>query len=177
VKEKILNLLRQTTKPYRYVGGEEGSIKKDLSKVKLKTCLMFPDMYEVAISNLGHRILYHILNRKEEILCDRTYAPATDFAEILQKNNLPLYSSDNFIPINEFDVVAVSLSYELSYPTMLKLFEMSNIPIKSIDRTENSPIIIGGGSCAYSPEPLWEFIDLFNIGDGEKSLPLIYEKI
>lgn len=177
MKEQILNLLKQTTKPYRYVGGEDGSIKKDLSKVKLKTCLMFPDMYEVAISNLGHRLLYHILNKNERILCDRTYAPANDFAEILSKNSLPLYSSDNFIPLNEFDILAVSLTYELSYPTMLKMFEMGKISIHSKDRGENEPIIIGGGSCAYSPEPLWEFIDVFNIGDGEKSLPLIYEKV
>jgi len=177
VKEKILNLLKQTTKPYRYVGGEEGSIKKDLSKVELKTCLMFPDMYEVAISNLGHRILYHILNKNDKILCDRTYAPAVDFAQILQENNLPLYSSDNFIPLKNFDVLAVSLSYELSYPTTLKMFELGGISVKSTDRKEDEPIVIGGGSCAYSPEPMWEFIDAFNIGDGEKSLPLIMEKI
>ena len=88
MKEKILKLLKQTTKPYRYVGGEEGSIKKDLTKVELKTCLMFPDMYEVAISNLGHRILYHILNKKENFLCDRTYAPSSDFLGLLEKNNL-----------------------------------------------------------------------------------------
>ena len=177
MKEKILNLLMQTTKPYRYVGGEEGSIKKDLSKVELKTCLMFPDMYEVAISNLGHRILYHILNKDEKILCDRTYAPAADFAKILRDNDVLLYSSDNFIPLKDFDVIAVSLSYELSYPTMLKMFEMGGIPVKSAERKEQDPIILGGGSCAYSPEPLWEFIDAFSIGDGEKSLKNIYEKI
>ncbi len=177
MKNKILNLLKQSTKPYRYVGGEEGSIKKDLSKTELKTCLMFPDMYEVAVSNLGHRILYHILNKQENILCDRTYAPASDFAKILQENNLPLYSIDNFIPLKNFDVLAVSLSYELSYPTMLKMFEMGRISVKSADRNEDEPIVLGGGNCAYSPEPLWEFIDVFNIGDGEKSLPKIYDEI
>lgn len=177
MRERIFELLRQTTKPYRYVGGEEGSIKKDLTKIELKTCLMFPDMYEVAISNLGHRILYNILNKDEKILCDRTYAPAVDFAQILQKEKVLLYSSDNFIPLNEFDVIAVSLSYELSYPTMLKMFEMGGISVKSADRNENEPIVVGGGSCAYSPEPLWEFIDAFSIGDGEKSLYQIHEKI
>ena len=177
MKEQILNLLKQTTKPYRYVGGEEGSVKKDLSKVELKTCLMFPDMYEVAISNLGHRILYHILNKDEKILCDRTYAPATDFAKLLEENNLPLYSSDNFIPLKNFDVISVSLSYELSYPTMLKMFELGQISIKSAERKDDEPIILGGGSCSYSPEPLWEFIDAFSIGDGEKSLKNIYNKI
>ena len=177
MKEKISNLLKQTTKPYRYVGGEEGSIKKDLSKIELKTCLMFPDMYEVAISNLGHRILYHILNKEENILCDRTYAPANDFAKLLEEKQLFLYSSDYFIPLKDFDVIAVSLSYELSYPTMLKMFELGGISIKSQERQENEPIIIGGGSCAYSPEPLWEFIDAFSIGDGEKSLKNIFKKI
>ena len=177
MRERVLNLLPQTTKPYRYVGGEEGAIKKDLSKVELKTCLMFPDMYEVAISNLGHRILYHILNKDERILCDRTYAPAVDFMEILQKNDVPLYSSDNFIALKDFDVISVSLSYELSYPTMLKMFEMGRISVKSVDRQDNEPIILAGGSCAYSPEPLWEFIDAFVIGDGEKSLIKIYDKI
>lgn len=177
MKEQILNLLKQTTKPYRYVGGEEGSIKKDLSKVELKTCLMFPDMYEVAISNLGHRILYHVLNKDEKILCDRTYAPDNDFAKLLQENKLSLYSSDNFLPLKDFDVIAVSLSYELSYPTMLKMFELGNIAVKSADRDEDSPIIMGGGSCAYNPEPLWEFVDIFTIGDGEKSLKKVFEKI
>ena len=177
MREQILNLLKQTTKPYRYVGGEEGSIKKDLSKVELKTCLMFPDMYEVAISNLGHRILYHILNKDEKILCDRTYAPAVDFMKLLQEHKLPLYSSDNFIALKDFDVISVSLSYELSYPTMLKMFELGGISVKSIDRKENEPIVIGGGSCAYSPEPLWEFIDAFCIGDGEYSLKNIHSEI
>ena len=177
MKERILELLRQTTKPYRYVGGEEGSIKKDINKAELKVCLMFPDMYEVAISNLGHRILYNILNKDEKILCDRTYAPSPDFAQILQKEGLSLYSSDHFLPIKEFDVLAVSLSYELSYPTALKMFEMSGISVKSADRNEDEPIVLAGGSCAYSPEPLWEFIDAFSIGDGEKSLLLINQEI
>ena len=177
MKEKILELLRQTTKPYRYVGGEEGSVKKDINKAELKTCLMFPDMYEVAVSNLGHRILYNILNKDEKILCDRTYAPSPDFAQILQNEGLPLYSIDHFLPIKEFDVLAVSLSYELSYPTMLKMFEMAGITVKSAERKEDEPIILAGGSCAYSPEPLWEFIDAFSIGDGEKSLLLINQKI
>lgn len=177
MRNKVLNLLKQTTKPYRYVGSEEGSINKDLEKVKLKTCLVFPDMYEVAISNLGHRILYHVLNKEETILCDRAYAPAPDFAKILQENDVPLCSNDKFIPLRDFDILAVSLSYELSYPTLLKMFELGNISIFSKDRKEDEPIIIAGGSCAYSPEPLWEFIDLFNIGDGEKSLPEIYSRI
>ena len=138
---------------------------------------MFPDMYEVAISNLGHRILYDILNRKEDMLCDRTYAPASDLVNLLIENNIPLYGVDLFLPLKDYDVLAVSLLYELSYPTILKMFELGGISIKSEDRTEDEPIILGGGVCTYNPEPMKEFFDVFSVGDGEESTLKIFEKI
>ena len=137
LKNKLFTLLKGVNKPYRYIGSEDGAIKKDLTKVSFKACLMFPDMYEVAISNLGHRILYDILNRKEDIVCDRTYAPANDLMNLLVENDIPLYGVDLFLPLKEYDVLAVSLLYELSYPTILKMFEVGKISIKSKDRAED----------------------------------------
>ncbi len=177
LKNELFTLLKRVNKPYRYIGSEDGAIKKDLSKISFKACLMFPDMYEVAISNLGHRILYDILNRKEDMVCDRTYAPAVDLMNLLVENNIPLYGVDLFLPLKEYDVLAVSLLYELSYPTILKMFELGKISIKATDRTEDEPIILGGGVCTYNPEPMKDFFDAFSIGDGEESTLKIFEEI
>ncbi|MDD3593597.1 MAG: TIGR03960 family B12-binding radical SAM protein [Candidatus Gastranaerophilales bacterium] len=176
-ESKIHSLLKNVTKPYRFVGAEQGSITKDPANVELFTCIVFPDMYEVAISNLGHRILYHILNANPKILCDRAYAPSADFLQLMQANNIPLYAVDTFKPLGEFDALAFSLSYELSYPTVLKMLELSDVPVKSKERGENSPIILAGGQGAYNPEPMADFIDVFVIGDGEDSIKEVFEKI
>ena len=177
LKEEVFTLLKRVNKPYRYIGSEDGAVNKDLSKISFKACLMFPDMYEVAISNLGHRILYDILNRREDMVCDRTYAPANDLVDLLVKNNLPLYGVDLFLPLKEYDILAVSLLYELSYPTILKMFELGGISINSKDRNEDEPIILGGGVCTYNPEPMKVFFDAFSIGDGEESTLKIFEKV
>lgn len=157
------------TKPYQYVGGELLSYNKSFDDAKLRIAFMFPDKYEIGISNLGVRILYDIINRNENWMCDRVYAPEPDF-----KPNL-LYGLESKKPVKDFDSVCISIQYEMSYPTILKLLEMSGIPIHNEDRAEDDPIIIGGGPCAYNPLPVADFIDVFMIGDGEDSMREVCE--
>jgi radical SAM family uncharacterized protein/radical SAM-linked protein len=176
VKEQVYKILNKVNKPSRYIGSEIGSIQKDWNKCTVKVGIAFPDMYEVGISNLGHRILYHLVNKNEKHLADRFYAPSPDFKEQMELNNIPLYGVDSFMPASEFDMLAFSLQYELSYPTILTMLSMGNIPVKSKERNEKHPVIIAGGPGAYNPEPLAEFIDAFIIGDGEDVLPEILKE-
>lgn len=149
-------------KPYQYVGGEILAANKDFDSAKLRFAFLFPDKYEIGVSNLGVRILYDLINRHPDFMADRAYAPETDFKPEL------LYGLESKRPLKEFDIVGFSLQYELSYPTVLKLLDMSDIPYISSDRDENAPIIIAGGPCTYNPLPMSKFIDAFVIGDGEK---------
>lgn len=171
-REKIDRILRDVNKPSRYAGNEIGSLNKDFDSAVVRTAIAFPDLYEIGISNLGHRILYNIINneRSGSFMADRVYAPAIDFKQKLIEHNILLYGVESFRAINEFDVVAFSLQYELSYPTILSMLEMGNIPIKSADRGENDPIVIAGGPGCYNPETMVDFIDVFLIGDGESAL-------
>ena len=162
--EKYHNSLYKCTKPYQYVGGEYLSHNKDFDEAKFRFALIFPDKYEIGISNLGVRILYELINRHDGYMCDRAYAPEADFKPDI------LYGVESKKPINKFDAVGFSLQYEMSYPTVLKLLEMSGIPYKNSDRTDNDPIVIAGGPCAFNPLPMCEFIDVFLIGDGEDSI-------
>jgi radical SAM family uncharacterized protein/radical SAM-linked protein len=179
MREQIYKILTKANKPSKYIGKEVGSCNKDWDSAEVRAAMAFPDLYEIGISNLGLRILYDKINNYKEknFLADRVYAPETDFRELLQENNLPLYGVESFKPLNDFDMIAFSLQYELSYPTILAMFEMANIPIKSADRTENNPIIIAGGPGSYNPEPISEFIDLFLIGDGESVIIELLETI
>jgi len=151
-------------KPYQYVGGEYLSRNKDFDNAKIRFALAFPDKYEIGISNLGVRVLYELINNEENFMCDRVYAPETDFKPE------PLYALESKRPLKEFDAVGFSLQYEMSYPTVLKMLEMSEIPYKNSDRTDNDPIIMAGGPCAFNPLPLSDFIDVFMVGDGEDTI-------
>ncbi len=151
-------------KPYQYVGGEYLSRNKDFESAKVRFALAFPDKYEIGISNLGVRVLYEFINRELDYMCDRVYAPEPDFKPE------PLYALESKRPIKDFDAVGFSLQYEMAYPTVLKMLEMSGIPYKNSMRTDNDPIIIAGGPCAYNPLPLADFVDVFMIGDGEDSI-------
>ena len=160
-------LLKKVNKPYQYIGNELNTCKKDFLKAKVKTVLVFPDVYEIGASNFGLKLLYEIFNREKDIFCDRAYAPNVDFIEELNKNNMLLYALESKEPLKNFDFVGFSLQYELFYPTILKIMELGGIEIFNDNRQNNSPIIIAGGPCAYNPKPLAKFIDLFTIGDGE----------
>lgn len=156
------------SKPVRYLGQEINSIKKDLSKVKLKFCLAFPDVYEVGMSHLGIQILYHILNKREEIACERVFAPWIDMENTLREKGIPLSSLESSIPLNQFDIIGFSLQYELCFTNVLNMLDLSHIPLLSKDRDETFPLIIAGGPSTFNPAPVADFIDVIVIGDGEE---------
>ncbi len=162
--EKYHNSLFKCLKPYQYVGGEFLSYNKDFSSAKIRFAFAFPDKYEIGISNLGVRVLYDLVNKHSGYMADRVYAPEPDF------NPNPLYALESKRAIKDFDAVGFSLQYEMAYPTVLKMLEMSGIPYKNTDRTDDDPIIIAGGPCAFNPLPISDFIDVFMIGDGEDSI-------
>ena len=179
MREKIQRILKKVNKPSRYIGKEIGSFNKDWDSAEARVAFAFPDLYEIGISNLGLRILYDKVNcyDKRNFLADRVYAPEVDFKKELQQNYIPLYGLESFRPLNDFDMIAFSLQYELSYPTILSMFEMANIPIKSAERNESHPIVVAGGPGSYNPEPISEFIDIFLIGDGETIIIKLLEEI
>ena len=156
--------LFKCSKPYQYVGGEFLSHNKDFDSAKLRFVMAFPDKYEIGISNLGVRVLYELMNGQDDFMCDRVYAPEPDFKPY------PLYGLESKRPIKDFDAVGFSLQYEMAYPTVLKMLEMSGIPYKNCDRTDDDPIIVAGGPCAFNPLGMSDFIDVFLIGDGEDSI-------
>ena len=160
-------ILSQCERPSRYIGNEFLSVNKNFDSAKVRVAFVFPDKYEIGISNFGHKILYHIVNSIPYYMADRAYAPDRDFLELLKKNNKTLYALESKKPLNLFDFLGFALQYEMSYTTILKLLEFSNIPVHSKSRNNNDPIIFAGGPCAYNPMPISEFIDLFIIGDGE----------
>lgn len=156
--------LYHCSKPYQYVGGEYLSYNKDFDSAKIRFALAFPDKYEIGISNLGVRILYDLINQQENFMCDRVYAPEPDFKPET------LYGVESKRDLKDFDVIGFSLQYEMAYPTVLKMMEMSGVPYKNTDRTDNDPIIVAGGPCAYNPLPMSDFIDVFMVGDGEDTI-------
>lgn len=161
-------ILVDVEKPSRYIGGEFGV--PNLTPQKFNYCICFPDVYEVAMSNLGIRIVSEVINGVEGATADRCYAPWTDFGTALKENGIPLYSLDLKKPLKEFDMLGFSLQYEMSYSTILYMLDLAGIPLLAKDRGEDYPIIQGGGPCACNPEPLADFFDLFVIGDGEDSM-------
>ena len=163
--KKYHEALFNCNKPYQYVGGEFLSANKDFDSAKIRFALCFPDKYEIGISsNLGLRFLFGIINNQNDYLCDRAYAPEPDFKPET------LYGLECKRPVKEFDAVGFSLQYEMAYPTVLKMLEMSQIPYRNDMRSDSDPIIIAGGPCAFNPLPLADFIDVFMIGDGEDSI-------
>ncbi len=168
--KNISSILKSVEKPGRYVGGEFGAVIKDKSKVKCRFAFAFPDTYEIGMSNLGVRILYDVLNREEDVWCERVYAPWTDMMEKMREYNLPLTAIESGDAIRDFDIVGFSLQYELCYTTALSMLRLAGIPIWARERGEDAPIIIGGGPCVYNSEPVAEFFDLINVGEGEEVL-------
>ncbi len=164
VDEILLNV----EKPSRYIGGEFG--EREIKQEKFNYCICFPDVYEVAMSNLGIRIVQEVINNVDGAMCDRCFAPWYDFGSALKENGIPLFSLDLKKPLKEFDMLGFSLQYEMSYTTVLYMLDLAGIPLYAKDRGEDFPIIQGGGPCAVNPEPLAEFFDLFVIGDGEESM-------
>ena len=167
------SILKSVSKPGRYAGGEYGQILKDPARVKARFAFCFPDTYEIGMSNLGVRLLYGSLNQHEDIWCERAYTPWVDMQEKMREHQLPLTALESGDPLGVFDFVAFTLQYEMSYTNVLNMLELAGIPLRTEDRGEEAPLIIGGGPCAYNPEPIADFFDLFNIGEGEDMLPAI----
>lgn len=168
--DRLRDILPQVQKPARYTGGELHECIKDQSKVKLRFAFCFPDIYDIAMSCLGYRILYSAINEREEFWCERVMQPWPDFEQKMRENNIPLYSLESKSSLDEFDMIGFTLQYEMCYPTVLNMLKLGNIPVLSKDREGLSNIVIAGGPCAYNPEPLADFIDLFAIGEGETQL-------
>ena len=169
LKEKIDSLLDRVQKPARYMGGEMNAALKDPKSVAIRYAFAFPDVYEVGMSHLGSRILYDIINKHEDALCERVFMPWVDMADLMRKENVPLFTLETRSPVRGFDMLGITLQYEMSYTNILEILDLSGIPLHSEDRTWDDPIVIAGGPCAFNPEPLHHFIDAFSIGDGEIS--------
>ena len=171
MREDIKSFITGIQKPGRYTGGEPGSVFKDLSGVDMRVAFCFPDTYEIGMSNLGMRILCGCFNQVERVWCERVYAPWVDMEDEMRRREIPLFTHESGDPVRDFDVVAFTLQYELCYSTMLNMLDLAGISVKSADRGENETIVLAGGPCAYNPEPVADFVDVFSIGEGEEALP------
>lgn len=167
------SLLRSVQKPGRYSGGEYGQIIKDKEKIKARFAFCFPDSYEIGMSNLGMRILYGVLNQSDDVWCERVFAPWQDMTAKLREKNILLTAHESGDNVRDFDFLGFTLQYEMCYTNILNVLELSGIPLLASERGEEFPIVIGGGPCAVNPEPIADFFDLFNIGEGEEMLPEI----
>ena len=167
------SLLRSVQKPGRYSGGEYGQIIKDKETVKARFAFCFPDSYEIGMSNLGMRILYGVLNQSDDVWCERVFAPWQDMTAKLREKNILLTAHESGDNVRDFDFLGFTLQYEMCYTNILNVLELSGIPLLASERGEDFPIVIGGGPCAVNPEPIADFFDLFNIGEGEEMLPEI----
>jgi radical SAM family uncharacterized protein len=174
--EKLDKILPIVEKPARYIGMELNSVKKDLNNINVKFAFAFPDVYEVGMSHLGLHIIYNLLNKEDDIACERVFAPWPDMENGMRREGIPLFTLENKVPINEFDFVGFTLQYEMSYTNIINMLDLGGIPIISEDRTEEDPFIIAGGPCAYNPEPLWEIMDFFVMGESEEAFFEITEK-
>jgi radical SAM family uncharacterized protein len=164
------DILFKVEKPARYIGGELNSYNKDKNKVDIRYAFCFPDVYEVGMSHLGMRILYHILNERKDTFCERVFAPWPDMEKLMRENNIPLYGLESKDPIKDFDFIAFTLQYEMSYTNILNMLNLAGIPIRASERGEDHPIIMCGGPCAYNPEPLYDIADFFALGEGEEQM-------
>ena len=160
-------VLLSIEKPARYIGGEVNSVMKDKEEVDIRFAMCFPDVYEIGMSHLGIQILYDMFNRREDTWCERVYSPWLDLDKVLREKNIPLFALESQDPVRDFDFLGITIQFEMCYTNILQILDLSQIPLHAADRTEDDPIVIGGGPCAYNPEPLAEFFDIFYIGEGE----------
>ena len=161
-------ILKKVQKPARYIGNEYGSVHKDLEDINVRYAFCFPDTYEVGMSHLGMKILYHLLNNEKDVYCERVFAPWTDMEEEMRREGIELFSLETKTPVKEFDMVGFTLQYEMSYSNILNMLDLANITKLSVERGENEPFVCAGGPCAYNPEPIADFVDFFILGEGEE---------
>ena len=168
IEQKLEQILHNVEKPARYTGGEFNQIVKDINNVNIRVAFCFPDTYEIGMSNLGLRILYGVLNNIDDVWCERVFTPWIDMESEMRNNGIPLYSLESYTPLSDFDIIAFSIGYELSYTNVLNMLDLAGIPLRCTDRGEEDPLVMAGGTCCYNPEPMAAFIDLFVIGEGEE---------
>lgn len=169
IKKEVEKILQYVQKPARYVGGELNSVVKDADKVDIRYAFCFPDTYEIGMSHLGLKILYSVVNEREDAWCERVFAPDNDMEEQMRKNNVPLFALESGDYIKDFDMIGFTLQYELSYTNMLNMLDLAGVKLYSKDRTELTPLICVGGPCTCNPEPIVDFCDIVFIGEGEES--------
>ena len=166
-------ILMSIEKPARYIGNEVNMVKKDLSTVDVRFAMCFPDVYEIGMSHLGIQILYDMFNKMDGVYCERVYSPWTDLDKIMREQDIPLFTLETQDKVRDFDFLGITIQYEMCYTNILQILDLSKIPLMATDRTKEDPIVIGGGPCAYNPEPLADFFDIFYIGEGET----VYEEL
>lgn len=175
-KKKIIDNLYKISSPERYTGNEWNAVKKNWEPGQLKVALAFPDVYEIGMSHLGLKILYHLINREDDMLAERVYAPWQDMENLMREENIPMYTLESYHEIKDFDILGFTLQYEMSYTNILNMIDLSGLSIYSADREEEAPIIIAGGSTVFNAEPIADFIDLFFIGEAEDLIIELFNK-
>ena len=171
--DKLQRILPTVQKPARYTGGEYNEVQKDLKDVRVRVAFCFPDTYEIGMSNVGMRILYGIMNQMDGVWCERVFAPWSDMEEAMVQNDLPLWALESQDPVRDFDMIAFTIGYEMSYTNILNMLRLAKVPLHSNEREGLKNIVFAGGVCAYNPEPLADFVDFFSLGEGEEITPEI----
>jgi radical SAM family uncharacterized protein len=175
ITKKLSTILPRVQKPGRYVGGEYNQVIKEWEKIKTRVALVFPDIYEIGLPNLGLAILYEMINNRKDSLAERSYCPWLDMEDIMRENNIPAYSLESKHPLIDFDIIGISLPYETLYTNALNILDLAHIPLMSKERKISDPLIIAGGNSTFNPEPMYQFIDAFVIGDGEEIIHVIID--
>lgn len=168
-------LLLRIEKPARYIGNEINSVMKDKSKVGIRFAMCFPDVYEIGMSHLGIQILYDMFNKREDVWCERVYSPWPDLHEIMKEEHIPLFALESQEPVKDMDFLGITIQYEMCYTNILQILDLSQIPLLAENRTDEHPIVIGGGPCTYNPEPIAAFFDLFYMGEGEVQYDALFD--
>lgn len=168
-------ILMKVEKPARYIGNELNSVVKDKDAVDIRIAMCFPDVYEIGMSHLGIQILYDMFNRREDTWCERVYSPWADLHQIMKEENIPLFGLESQEPIKDVDFLGITIQYEMCYTNILQVLDLAQIPLLAKDRTEEHPIVMGGGPCTYNPEPIADFFDFFYIGEGETQYDAILD--
>ena len=168
-------ILLNVQKPARYLGGEYNQIVKDRADVDVRVAFCFPDTYEIGMSNIGMRILYGVMNEMEGVWCERVFAPWGDMEAEMRAHGLPLWALESHDPVSEFDLIAFTIGYEMSYTNILNMLDLAGVPLLAKEREGLENIVFGGGVCTVNPEPLADFFDFFSLGEGEDSTREIVE--
>src|SRR3984957_5167633 len=167
---RVERLLPGVSKPARHIGGEQGSVYPEHGPGIVAWLLLYPDTYEIGLPNQGLQILYEILNERPDALAERAYAPWTDMEAAMRAASVPLFSVEGSVAAAEFDVLAFTLSAELTYTNVLNLVDLAGVPVRGAERDASHPLVVAGGHCAFNPEPLADFVDAFVLGDGEEAV-------